>query len=81
MSAPSAKIVVPEIIDRFKIYHLDNPAWGSLHIVLDDDNVKDSCVQYCIDYAVNSGDAEGAELGKLLLQMSKSQRLKIGRLA
>lgn len=81
MTAPSATIQVPDVIERFKAYWLDNPAWGSLHIVLDDFNVHDHHVEHCIQYAIEKGDEEGEELGKILLQMSKSQRLKIAHKA
>jgi len=81
MTAPSATITVPDVIDRFKDYHLLNPVWGSLHIVLDDFNVEDSHVQWCIEHAEQTGDTEGAELGKILLQMSKSQRYKLAKQA
>lgn len=80
MSRPSATITVPEVKARFEVYHLNNPAWGSLHIVLEDNNVKDSHVQSCIDDALKEGDLEGAELGRILLKMSKSQRLRLGQL-
>ena len=81
MTAPSATITVPDVIERFKNYHLDNPVWGSLHIVLEDFNVEDSHVQSCIEYAEQNGDTEGAELGKILLQLSKSQRYKLAKQA
>lgn len=80
MSRPSAEITVPEVKDRFKAYHLNNPSWGSLHIVLEDNNIKDYHVRYCIEYALEEGDQEGAELGRILLKLSKSQRLKLGQL-
>lgn len=81
MTTPSAVITVPEVLDRFEAYHLNNPVWGSLHIVLEDFNVHDSHVLLCIEDAERTGDQEGLELGQILLQMSKSQRLKLGRLA
>lgn len=81
MTAPSATITVPDVIDRFKEYHLLNPVWGSLHIVLEDFNVEDSHVQHCIEWAEKEGDTEGVALGKILLQLSKSQRYKIARQA
>lgn len=83
MSRPSAEIAVPDVLDRFKVYHAkeSNLAWGSLHIVLDDHNVKDHHVEHCIQYAEEQGDTEGAELGRILLKLSKSQRLKIASLA
>lgn len=80
---PSATITVPDVIDRFKDYHElpGNSCWGSLHVVLDDGNLKDHFVQFCIDFAEQSGDREGAELGRILLQLSETQRDKISRLA
>jgi hypothetical protein len=81
MTAPSATITVPEVLDRFKAYHLDHPVWHSLHIVLEDFNVDNHHVEWCIEYAIKEGDKEGEELAKILLQMSKSQRLKIAHTA
>lgn len=80
MSRPSAVITVPEVKARFEVYRLNNPSWGSLHTVLEDNNVKDDHVQSCIRYALEEGDQEGVELGNILLKMSKSQRLKLGQL-
>lgn len=74
---------IPEVIERFRAYHQkpENGAWGSLHIVLEDSNAEDSSVQFCVGYAEESGDTEGAELAKILLKMSRTQRLKIGYIA
>lgn len=80
MTKPSSVINIPDVIDRFKAYHLDNPCWGSLHIVLDDINIQNSHVEFCIDYANQNNDKEGEALARILLQMSKSQRLKLIRL-
>ena len=82
MIKPSAKIyVTPALIERFNKYHYRHCAWGSLHIVLDDFNLEDQHVKFCIQYAKEQGDTEGAELGELLLQMSETQRAKVARLA
>lgn len=75
MSKPT---ITPELLARFRAYNAKHAAWGSLHIVLDDQNVRDSDVEFCVKFAQERGDAEGEELGKILLQMSKTQRLKIG---
>lgn len=56
----------------------NNESGGSLHIVLDDNNVQDSSVQFCIDWAKKEDDIYGVLLGKVLLRMSKTQRLKLG---
>jgi len=71
------RITIPEVIERFREYQAKNPAWGSLHIVLDDGNVEDHSVLFCYQYAIEKQDLEGADLALLLLKMSKTQRLKL----
>lgn len=73
------KPTIPEVRDRFQAYLDTHLAWGSLHLVLDDNNVQDDSVKYCIQCAIDNGDIEGKELGEILLLMSKTQRLKIGK--
>jgi hypothetical protein len=68
---------IPAVLDRFVAYYRQHPAWGSLHVVLDDGNVEDGCVLACIEWAEHHGDTEGASLAKVLLEMSKTQRLKL----
>jgi hypothetical protein len=75
------KPTIPEVLDRFRAYHESEPVWGSLHIVLDDGNVDDSDVMFCVRYALENGDDEGAELARILLKMSRTQRLKLGGIA
>lgn len=77
----SGAITVPSVIERFRVYHAlpGNCAWGSLHVVLDDCNFENGHVQYSIDAARQDGDSEGAALGEILLQMSRTQRAKISR--
>lgn len=62
---------------RFKAYHEKNGAWGVLHVVLDDGNTRDCFIPSTIEYAQQMGDKEGEELAKLLLEMSRVQRIKI----
>lgn len=71
---------IPDVIDYFRAYNKVHPAWGSLHIVLSDGNVEDSNVQFCLKYAEENKDEHGMELAKLLLNMSRTQRLKLGRM-
>ncbi len=73
----SSKPTIPEVIGRFSAYHEQHPSWGSLHIVLDDDNVKDEHVEFCVGWAREHGDVEGEALARILLTMSKSQRLRL----
>ena len=73
--------ITREIVETFAAYyHLPgNGAWGSLHIVLADGNVKDDHVDFCIEWARERGDMEGERLARLLRQMSKSQRGRLDR--
>lgn len=71
------KPTIPDVIEKFYQYYLKNPVWGSLHIVLDDGNIKDEHVRHCLDKALERNDLEGAQLAETLLTMSKTQRLKI----
>jgi hypothetical protein len=73
------KPTIPEVKDRFRAYYERNPTWGSLHIVLDDGNVETEHVEFCRDWAKREGDAEGEALAEILLRMSQTQRLKLGR--
>lgn len=75
------KLTVPDVIERFRAYHATNPVWGSLHIVLEDHNVEDSSVRFCVQYAEQTGDVEGAELARVLLTLSRTQRSRLSRLA
>jgi hypothetical protein len=76
-SSEPEMIVTEEILERFRAYHAKESAWGWLHVVLDDGNVEDSSVEVCIECASEDGDQEALELGKILLQMSEAQRLKL----
>ncbi len=77
MTAPKNKPFTNEELARFNSYRIVNPTWGSLHIVLDDGNVKDSDVQLCIESSIASSDAEGEALARILLTKSKSQRMRL----
>lgn len=81
MITTKKKPQIPDVLERFKTYHEQNPVWGSLHIVLSDQNVEDSHVHFCLGLAIGSDDTEGAELANILLQMSRTQRLKLSNIA
>ncbi len=53
---------------------------GHLHIVLDDDNGEDGCVAFCLEEARKDGCATCLRLAELLMQMSRTQRLKLANL-
>jgi hypothetical protein len=50
---------------------------GHLHIVLDDGNERDSDVQFCLDEALQDKCDTCITIARLLLRMSKTQRLKL----
>jgi hypothetical protein len=73
------KPTIPDVLDRFLAYHRQYPDWGALHIILEDGNVQDIHIAACLGTATDQGDTEGAALAAILLQMSKTQRLKLPR--
>lgn len=81
---------VPEVLPLANAYYCfpGCGVGGSLHIVLDDDNIGTKSIEYCIqcardpDFWVsreywNGHDEAGELLGRLLLLMSMTQRSKI----
>lgn len=74
------KPTVPAVKPLIDWYYAQagNGAGGSLHVVLDDGNVADSHVIFCIEWAKREGDKAGEIIGELLLLMSSTQRLKLG---
>lgn len=69
---------VPEVMPLVRRYYEKHPSGGSLHILLDDGNVSDSDADFCLKAATEAGDADGVELARLVAQMSRTQRLKLG---
>jgi hypothetical protein len=74
--------ITPELIERIRCYYRmpGHAVGGSLHVVLDDGNVHDDHVAWCIEYARHEADTEGAAIGEILLRMSKTQRTKLSRM-
>lgn len=77
-----AKPTIPEVIPLIRAYKSveENRCGGILHIVLDDGNVKDSDVDYCVARASEAGDKEGLKIANLLRAMSQTQRRKLSRM-
>lgn len=72
---------ISDVVERFREYNKLYPLWGSIHIVMEDGNVRDSDVLFCSGYAKTKMDQEGFELSEILLSMSKTQRLKLRSVA
>lgn len=70
---------VPEVIPLIRAYIAKpgNNVGGCLHAVLDDNNIRDSDILWCREYALEEGDEDGVKLADLLLAMTKTQRNKI----
>ena len=75
------KPTIPEVMPLVKAYRdtPGNSVGGNLHIVLDDGNIHDDHIQFCLDQCVERNDKEGEKLCRLLLSMSRTQRKKISR--
>src|SRR5574342_921951 len=73
------KPTVPDVMPLVRALYAQ-PLGGAgccLHIVLDDCNVEDGCVQFCLEYAQKNGHPDCIALAELLMQMSKTQRRKL----
>lgn len=82
MTTPSDKpSITPELVTHIMAYYQrpDCGVGGALHIVLEDGNVDNADVDFCIQYAREQGDAEGERLALILRQMSRTQRTKLYR--
>jgi len=62
-----------------KDYYQDHPSGGSLHIVLDDGNLKKSSIQFCEGYACGREDKQGSQIASLMLWMTYKQRQRVYR--
>ena len=76
---PADRPKVPEVLALVRAYYAKpgNGVGGSLHIVLDDHNVKDSDIAWCRDRAQAAGDEDGVKIAELMLQMTPSQRRRL----
>ena len=72
------KPTVPEALPFVRTLYESHGAGCCLHIVLDDGNIEDSSVEFCIRYAEEQGHGSCAALARMLRSMSKTQRQKLG---
>lgn len=77
--APHVSISRTDTDAFFAAYHEEHPSWGSLHLVLEDGNLRDEDVEFCIGYAVDNSDAIGCVLGRMLAQMTVDERDALSR--
>lgn len=79
----AAKPTVPEVLPLVWAYYAKegNGTGGSLHIVLEDENIEDHHVRFCLQWARDHNDPDGIALAELLLRMSHTQRKELSRRA
>lgn len=72
---PSGRPTVDEVVPLCVEYYRDgNFCGGNLHIVLDDTNLADHHIEWCLKQAAEEGDTAGVRIAKLMLQMTRTQR-------
>jgi hypothetical protein len=54
-----------------------NLTGGYLHMVLSNKNIRNSDIEFCLKAAKDNNDNDSVRIAKLLLKMSKTQRLKV----
>ena len=70
-----ASVFIQDIRDY---YEKDgNAAGGNLHIVLDDGNLDDGSILFCINNCIERNDVDGLRLCKILFACSMTQRGKL----
>ena len=76
------KPTVPKVLPLMREFQSKkgNEVGGVFHIVLDDGNVENRHVEWCLELAKQNGDELAIRLGELLMKMSKTQRLKLADL-
>jgi hypothetical protein len=80
VSVVQGKPTVPEVAPAVRALYARSGAGCCLHIVLDDGNVEDSSVDFCVRYAQEQGHLACEKLARTLRMMSRTQRLKLGHL-
>ena len=75
------KPTVPEVRPLVAALYRRHAAGCCLHIVLDDGNVGDEHVDFCIQWATDHNHPDCLSLAKLLRHMSRTQRKKLYEVA
>lgn len=68
--------VVLPIINAY-VAKKGNGVGGNLYIVLSNKNILDEHIEFCLNQAEEKNDADGVNLARVLLKLSKTQRLKL----
>lgn len=79
--SPPKRPTVPEVLPMIQGLFARHAAGCCLHSVLEEGNVRDADVDFCIAWAEKAGHVVCADLGRTLRRMSKTQRGKLANLA
>lgn len=73
------KEIVEETVLAARAYYAlpGNICGGNLHIVLDDDNVEDGHLMFCLKECVNNSDGYGVMLCGTMLRMTEAERMAV----
>lgn len=77
LKRPSVPEITPLVQDY--INQPGNHLGGNLHIVLEDGNVDDDSLEFCLRRCIERDDKLGINLARILLMMSMTQRLKLAK--
>ena len=66
-----------QLLRLCKKYCADFPGGGNLHIVLDDGNLEDFHIKFCIKEAEKEEDKVGQKIGEMLLELTMKEREKL----
>jgi hypothetical protein len=58
-------------------YYRTEITGGSCHIVLDDINLDDSSVQFCVEYSEKEGDFFGKTIAEMMLKLDEAEREQV----
>ncbi len=73
------KPTVPDVLPLVNDLYKRAPVGCCLHVVLDDWNVDNHSVDFCIEQARTQGHGQCEELARTLRAMSRTQRLRLAR--
>ena len=74
MKTINVELNVSDFIALIQPYYDFHCTGGSLHVALDDGNLSDETVDFCIGYAKKDNDSYGLALGKILRAMTEDDR-------
>lgn len=77
MNIPRPKVPMVRVLIEAYYTKPGNDSGGCCHVVLEDDNLDDPNLRFCLEYCLKKGDEEGAHIMRLMTQMSRSQRRRV----